>query len=119
MRWLAKLIIAVVLNGAALLLAARIIPGFELTADVRNLAIIALVLTLLNWVVKPILKMILGPIIVLTLGLGLILVNIIVIYLLDFLFITLTIQGAAAVLLAALFFGLVNFIYHIATNKSS
>lgn len=71
-------------------------------------------LTVLNFILKPILKLVLGPIIVLTLGLGLIIVNGLVLWTLDFLSPELTIQSIPALLWATLTIGAINFIFHVA-----
>jgi putative membrane protein len=117
MKFLAKIVLAVIVNAGALLVAAYLLPGFELRGNFLDIAWMALVLTALNYVLKPILKLILGPIIVLTFGLGLILVNVLVIYLLDIFSPNLTIQGALTLLYASLLIGVINFFFHLATKK--
>jgi putative membrane protein len=117
MRIIARYLVAIAVNGAGLLLAAYLIPGFGLEGGFAELAWIAFVLTILNFLVKPVLKLVLGPIIILTLGLGLILVNMLVIYLLDILSDQLTIVGIPALFYAAVLLGIVNFVYHLATKK--
>jgi len=116
MKWLIKVIGAVLANGLALLLAAYFIQGFKLTSDYKEIALVALILTGLNFVLKPMLKLILGPIIILTLGLGLILVNAIVLYVLDILTENLTIETIPALVFASLIIGAVNFVFHLLTK---
>src|SRR3989344_4648276 len=117
MRFLAKTVLAVAVNGLALYAADKIIPGFSVSGDLKTFAIVALALTLLNWVVKPVLKLILGPIIILTLGLGLILVNMLILYILDSLTNNLTIDGILTLFYASIIIGAVNFFTHIAFKK--
>jgi len=118
MRFLAKTVLAVAINGLALYAADKIIPGFSVSGDLKTFAIVALALTLLNWVVKPVLKLLLGPIIVLTLGLGLILVNMLLMYILDISFPEISIEDVPALILSSLLVGVVNFIFHSATKRS-
>jgi putative membrane protein len=118
MRFLAKIVIAIIVNGAALLAAAYWLPGFTLKNDFLSVAWIALALTALNYTLKPVLKLFLGPIIVLTLGLGLILVNAIILYILDIFSPDLTIQGVLTLIYAALVIGAVNFFFHLATKTN-
>jgi putative membrane protein len=113
MKWLIKLIGAILANGLALLLAAYFISDFKLTSDYKEVAVIALILTALNFILKPVLKLILGPIIILTLGLGLILVNAIVLYILDILTKNLTIETTPALVFASVIVGVTNFIFHL------
>ena len=113
MGWLIKVIGATLANGLALLVAAYFISGFKLTSDYKEVAVIALILTALNFILKPVLKLILGPIIILTLGLGLFLVNAIVLYILDILTKNLTIETIPALAFASLVVGAVNFTFHL------
>lgn len=117
MKFLAKIIIAVVANIAALFAAAYFVSGFNLFISPKDVIVLALILTALNLFLKPLVKMILGPIIVLTLGLGLIMVNMIILYILDMLSQNLTIEGIAALVYSSIIIGVVNFIFHLATKE--
>lgn len=117
MRLLAKIVLAVVVNMLALLAAEYFVPGFILSGDLKTLLVLAAVLTVLNYVLKPVLKLLLGPVIILTLGLGTILVNALILKILDFSSQALTIQGLVALLLATVLVSLVNFVFHLATRK--
>lgn len=122
MHWLAKLVLVTGGNAFALWLADKWVAGFVLAAPVIGLIIIALALTILNFLLKPVLTLILGPIIILTLGLGLIIVNAIVLevlaYLanhLDFMHGSITIQTIPALFLATIVISAINFLIHLAT----
>ena len=121
MHWLARLVIIVGGNALALWLANRFVPGFVLGGNVIVIILVALILALLNFFLKPLLTLILGPIIVLTLGLGVIIVNAIILWLLwlitaniDFLHGSIIIQDIPALLFATLIVSVVNFIIHLA-----
>jgi putative membrane protein len=116
MKWLAKIVVAVAANAVALWAATSYIPGFTLTGGFSEFVRVALILTALNFVLKPILKLILGPVIVLTLGIGLIIVNSLILYILDFLSKNLTIETIPALVYSAILIGFVNFIFHLATK---
>ncbi len=117
MKLIAKIIVAILANGIALLAAAAYIPGFKLEGDLKQIVGIALILTLLNFLLKPILKLVLGPVIVLTLGLGLILVNALILYILDIISKNLTIETIPALVYATILVGVVNFVFHLATKS--
>ena len=120
MKWLAIIALSILVNTVGLLVAAGIlipdfhIPGFTLAGGVKAAILAGLVLTLLNMTVKPILRLFFGPIIILTLGLGLILVNAIILYILDFLSDNLTIDNIPALIWGAVIIGFLNFIVHLA-----
>jgi len=117
MRSLAHLIILIAINALALWAATTYIPGFNFEPlEPVSLAQLAFVFVILNAVAKPILKLILGPIIILTLGLGLIAVNALVLKLLDFFFENLSIETISALIWSTLLIGLVNFVFHLGTK---
>ena len=116
-RLLSKLIFVVAANAAAIWAATQYIDGVRFDGSFRELAVAAAILTALNFVVKPVLKMILGPIIILTLGLGLVLVSAIVIYILDLFSNNLTIEGIPALFYTTILISAVNFVVHLATKK--
>ena len=118
MRSIAHIIVAILINALGLLAAAYFIFGVSLNGDIKTFIVMALVLTLLNAALKPILKLILAPIILITLGLGLILVNAIILNILDKIFINLTIASIPALLYASLVIGFVNFIFHLSTKDN-
>ena len=72
-------VLAVLANALALWVAAAVVPGIEFGGEGGDLALtvalVALVFGILNALVKPLLKLISIPLIVLTLGLFLIIVN--------------------------------------------
>jgi putative membrane protein len=120
MHWLFKICLIIAGNAFALWLANLWVPGFVVTTSIPKLILLAFILALLNFILKPILKLIFGPIIILTLGLGLIIVNaailLMVQYLgnsLDILSGSLSIQGIPALVYSTLIVSAVNFIVHI------
>lgn len=119
MGLLLRIVFAVIANGVALFVADHFVEGFVLTAgDLKTFAFIALTLTALNFILKPILKLLLGPLIILTLGLGAILINAVILKVLDFLSPELSIQGLLALLYATIIVSLINLIFHFLTRKN-
>jgi putative membrane protein len=62
-------------NVAAIWLAAQLIHGVSYSSDAQTLLVAALVLTIANWVVRPILTLLALPLIILTLGIALFFVS--------------------------------------------
>lgn len=77
-----RLIIKFLLTGLAAYLAAKILPGVEITGF-GSAIILAVVLALLNLIVRPILVLFTIPITFLTLGLFLLVINTIIILIAD------------------------------------
>lgn len=101
LRWL--------INAAALLLAAYLIPGFVVSSFYAAL-IAALVLGLLNALVRPVLILLTLPINVLTLGLFTFVINAVLILFMGTIVKGVAISGFGSALLAALFLWAVGFI---------
>ena len=70
-----KLLVQVLLNGIALLVAANIVPGIHWQGGVLYLFLAGLVFGLINLLVKPVVTILSIPLIVVTLGLFFLVVN--------------------------------------------
>ncbi|HPW34187.1 MAG TPA: phage holin family protein [Candidatus Paceibacterota bacterium] len=81
-KLISRIIILFVTNIIALALAAYFVNGFTVSSDIVTYLELAGVFTVLNILVRPILKLVLGPIILLTFGLGVIIVNALILYIL-------------------------------------
>ncbi|OGZ01413.1 MAG: hypothetical protein A2946_00910 [Candidatus Liptonbacteria bacterium RIFCSPLOWO2_01_FULL_53_13] len=117
MKSLLKIAAAVAANIFGLWLAARFIPHVFLSGNFTELLTVGIVLTALNLIIKPLLKLLLGPVIVITLGLGVVLVNMIILLILDILFQNLSIVGVAPLIYASLLLSAVNLIFHAFTKN--
>ena len=71
-----RLIFRILANGAAILIAAKFVPGFVFTGTLVELLIAGAVLGIINALVKPIVELISLPAIFLTFGLFHIVINI-------------------------------------------
>jgi len=77
-----KLLLRLLLTAVAVVILAKLLPG--VTVDSYWTAIIvAIVLSLLNFIVKPILVLLTLPVTILTLGLFLLIINAIIIFMAD------------------------------------
>lgn len=110
MKLIGKFVFQIFSNAVALFAASKLIPGFIFTGSIGELAVAALILTLINMTVRPVLKLFFGPVIVLTLGLFLIVVNALTLFILDIVSSPLTIQGYLPLLEASVLVSVVNFV---------
>lgn len=76
------LIIRICMTGIVVFLLAQILPGVSV-ADYFTAILVAVILALLNFIVKPVLVLLTLPITVLTLGLFLLVINAVIILLTD------------------------------------
>ncbi|MDO8557629.1 MAG: phage holin family protein [bacterium] len=95
MRFLARIIA----NALGILLASLIIPGFVFTGSFKTLLFAGILLALANSIVRPILKLLSLPLIIITFGLFIVVINMVVLKIVDYFFISLVIS------LGALFWG--------------
>ena len=95
MTSVARLILALVTNLAAVMVAAYFIPEaeFQLVANAQGLLPLVATLTVINLLLRPILKMILSPLIFITLGLFTLIINTAILYFIDISSASLTING--------------------------
>ena len=69
------LLVRFIANVAALWVAAELLDGVSYGDDVEKLLLAALVLTIANWLVRPVLTLLALPVIILTLGVALFFVS--------------------------------------------
>ena len=104
-------------NFIALLVATYFIKEFEVVPDLASFSLVAGVFTLINVFIRPILKLILSPVIILTFGLGIILVNALTLYLLDIVLTDITITGLTTLIYATLIISLINILISFSAKK--
>ncbi|KKR21930.1 MAG: hypothetical protein UT50_C0002G0021 [Candidatus Moranbacteria bacterium GW2011_GWA2_39_41] len=88
-----KLILRILANCAAILIAAKYIPGFIFSGSPTDLLIAGAVIGLINGLIRPIVELIALPVILLTLGLFDIIINVGLLLLADKFLTQLTIKG--------------------------
>lgn len=77
-----KIIRLILINLGSLLLTARIIPSIKMAEGIKTAIYAAVALTIINFLIKPLLKILLLPVNILTLGTFRWLVNVLILYIL-------------------------------------
>ncbi len=114
LKFAAKIVFYVLSNAVALLVAAYFVTGFVMSGNVTAILVTAVILTAINTFVKPVLKLFLGPLILLTFGLFSIVINGIALFILDIFSDPLTIQGYIPLLYGTLIVTVVNMVLALA-----
>ncbi len=109
-------IIKTLLTAAVVLLIAYFLPNIKITG-LPAVLVFAVVLSLLNTFVKPIIKILTFPITLLTFGLFLLVINVIVIYLADHLVDDFEIVGTTTLLLFTFLLSLGTYVLDIFVKK--
>jgi putative membrane protein len=107
------LVLRLLINAAALWAATRIVSGVSFTGDWRLLLGVAIVFGALNLLVRPVLKLLTFPLLILTLGLFTFVLNAVMLWLTsalsDAFGLGFHVQGFVAAFLGALVVSVVNF----------
>lgn len=103
------LIIRILLNAVALMIVAYVVPGVHV-ASFGSAIIVALVLGVVNAIIRPILIVLSLPIEILTLGLFTFVINAILFYLVAWLGIGLSVSGFVAAFIGALVLTIVSWL---------
>jgi len=93
-----RLLLAIISGVLGLWLADKFVTGVDFTGDWKILLLAGLILGLINFFIKPILKLITLPLRLLTLGLFGLLINIGVVWAVDIIFTELIITGVTPLL---------------------
>jgi putative membrane protein len=118
MKFIGRLIFHIFTNAVALLVASYFVAGFSVSGGLVALAIAAIILTAINTFIRPILKLLLGPLVILTFGLFTIVINALSLYLLDLWSPAITIQGYLPLLLGTLIVSVVNAVLGLSAKWS-
>lgn len=109
-----KFIIRWAINAAALYAAAAIVAGIDFEGDWMGLVWLALIISLLNMLLRPLLKLLTLPLIILTLGLFTIVINTLVLMLTssigEYFGLGLTVDGFWPALLGSLVISIVSMV---------
>jgi putative membrane protein len=109
---LLRLVIRFAVNAAALYAATWALSGVTYGDEGWTLLVAAAVFTVVNWLVKPVVTVLSIPFIVLTLGLFYFLVNVLMLYVTDWLVRDFEIETFGTGVLAAIIVSVVNWLLH-------
>src|SRR3989344_1194326 len=110
MSFISRILIQLLANGAALYVSQYFIDGFDVVPSVEAYLKVAAVLTLVNIFIRPILKLIFSPVIFITLGLGVLVVNALLLYGVDFVLTEITIAGLFPLVYATVIISVANYL---------
>ena len=116
-KHLVRGIVSIVVNALAFFAIGSYVGGVYVAADIKDILLLSAIFTVLYFILRPIVKMFLGPLIVLTLGLGLLVVNALMLVLVDFLSPALRIDGVESLAIATVAISVLNFLLHISEKK--
>ncbi len=106
-----RIIVSILANLAALWTASYLIQGFYINPTVESFLSVALLLTAVGLIIKPILKLILSPLIIITLGLFTIIINAALLFAVDIFSASLDIQGLLPLIYVTLLITASNMIF--------
>mgnify|MGYP001600806356 CR=1 FL=1 len=95
-------------NSLALYAATYLVPGFVVNGGVREYLLAGVLLGILNFAIKPVLKIISMPLIILTLGLWTIVINALMLWAVDYVFDFVAVRDLTALVWAVIVISVVN-----------
>jgi len=110
-----RLVVYILINSVAVFAASRIVPGVQVVS-VPTIVIVAIVLGILNSIVKPVLVFLTFPITVLTLGLFIFVINALMVLLAAWLVPGFKVNGFIAALLVSIVISLVSWFLNSILN---
>lgn len=119
MKTIFRLIFGFAINILSLLAAAYFVSGFQLTSNYKGILLTGLIFTAINIFIRPILKIILSPVIFMTLGLGIIIVNALALYILDYFSQNVNIADIPSLIYSTLIISVINFVFHFISKRIS
>lgn len=119
MRLLIVFIARIIANSIGIIIATYFVQGISFKGDWVDFAVAGIVLAVANSIIKPILKFLTGPLIVLTMGLFLIVINIIILWLVTWLVPELTIVGFWAYFWGVVIISIINALVSGISKKKS
>ena len=105
-------LIYLIANPLALWVAQKYVPGFVVQGGLKEYLIAGILLGLLHLILRPILKLVAFPLIILTLGLFNLVISALLIYIVAAVTGYIEFQTLTALILATLIFMVINFISH-------
>ncbi len=109
-------IIRILGNSLALYAATYLVPGFLINGGIKEYLLAGVLLGILNFFIKPILKVVSMPLILLTLGLWTIVLNALLLWAVDYVFDFVLVQNLTALVWATIIIAIVN-VFVSATTK--
>jgi len=97
-----RLLLQIIIGGLGIFLAIEFVPGVTFTGSWQTIVLAGLILGLINFFIKPVLKLITLPFRILTLGLFSVLINIGVVWIVDLVFAGIAINGFLALFLTTI-----------------
>lgn len=116
MRLISRLIFSYFSNLLAIILAGNLIVGFKISDNFINLLIVAGIFTVINLYIRPIIKMILSPLVLLTLGLFTLVINAGMLYLLDILSTNVTINSTESLIYGTILITAINLLLNFSAK---
>lgn len=117
MKLISRVIFLLASNLIGLLLANHLIEGFAVSLEPINLLMVVGLLVLFNVFIRPALKLLFTPLIILTLGLFTFVINGAILYVVDILSESLTISGLAPLVYATLLISVINFLISLSARS--
>lgn len=117
MKLLVRIAVLVISNALAIYVAARFIPGIHIDVTLANLLKAGALLGFANAFIRPVLKILSLPLVLLTLGLFVVIINILMLFLVSWFFSFFAIDSIFSAFLGVFVISIVNYVIALFTGK--
>ena len=114
MTAISKFIVAFAANLTGLFISAYFVPEMELSKDISGILTIVFTITVVNLTIRPLIKLVLSPLIFITLGLFAVLINAALLYVIDIYSPYITINGPWPIIEASHIVTIINIVINYA-----
>lgn len=114
-----QLVLAVILGGVAVMIASKIVPGFEIRGGFKTALIVAVVYGVLKLLLQGVLITVTLPFVVLTLGLFIFVINAFLLWLTDKILEDFEVKSIGSLLLGALCLSAVDLVFRILVRSGT
>lgn len=116
MSLFSKVLITILSNALAIFVAARLVPGISFQVTLSNLLIAGALLGFVNTFIRPLVKLLSFPLVILTFGIFVVIINIGMLLLVSYLLPTFAIESLSAAFWGVIIISLVNYVMSAIIN---
>jgi len=119
MRFIVRIILRILANALAIFVAAKLIDQVTFTGDLVDYLMVGLILAVANIIVRPVLKIVSAPLIFITMGLFSLVINLIILFVVDWFVESLSIAGLWGYIWGTIIISIFNALITVAKKKKT
>ena len=119
MRFITRIILRILANALAIFVAVKLIDQITFSGDLLDYLVVGLVLAVANIIVRPVLKIVSAPLIFITMGLFSVVINLIILFAVDWFVESLSITGLWGYVWGTIIISIFNALISVSKKKKT